>query len=113
MRLKIHSGSLIKGVNSNRCARFHLQPYPGHRYPRDHHFCQGTDNSASIVIRSKKMQAVHKMALRLADVDTTLQVQGESGVGKEVFADMVHANSQRCWRPLVKISCAAIPEQFL
>ncbi|WP_419660417.1 PAS modulated sigma54 specific transcriptional regulator, Fis family [Desulfosarcina variabilis str. Montpellier] len=74
---------------------------------------QGTDNAASIVVRSKKMQAVHKMALRLANVDTTILVQGESGVGKEVFADMVHANNQRRGRPLVKISCAAIPEQLL
>ena len=67
----------------------------------------------SIVIRSKKMKEIHQLAIRLAQVDTTLLVQGESGVGKEIFADIVHANSPRKNNPFVKVSCAAIPEQLL
>ncbi|ACL02989.1 PAS modulated sigma54 specific transcriptional regulator, Fis family [Desulfatibacillum aliphaticivorans] len=67
----------------------------------------------SVVIRSKKMKEVHELAMRLARVDATVLVQGESGVGKEIFADLIHTNSPRKDKPFVKISCAAIPEQLL
>ena len=67
----------------------------------------------NVVVQSVKMKEVYELALRLANVDTTVLVQGESGVGKEIFADMIHRNSQRREGPLVKISCAAIPEQLL
>jgi two-component system, NtrC family, response regulator HydG len=40
-------------------------------------------------------------------------IQGESGTGKEIVADCIHALSPRCERPIVKISCAAIPETLL
>jgi transcriptional regulator with PAS, ATPase and Fis domain len=40
-------------------------------------------------------------------------IQGESGTGKEVVADMLHGLSLRCDKPIVKISCAAIPETLL
>lgn len=66
-----------------------------------------------VVVQSGKMKEVYELALRLANVDTTVLVQGESGVGKEVFADIIHRKSQRREGPLVKISCAAIPEQLL
>ena len=66
-----------------------------------------------VVVQSTKMREVYELALRLANVDTTVLVQGESGVGKEVFADIIHRNSQRREGPLVKISCAAIPGQLL
>ena len=65
------------------------------------------------VIKSKKMAELHELALRLAHVDTTILVQGESGVGKEIFADIVYTNSLRRDKPFIKISCAAIPEQLL
>ena len=66
-----------------------------------------------IVFHSSKMKEFNELALRLANVDTTVLIQGDSGVGKEVFADMIHRHSQ--WRngPLIKISCAAIPEHLL
>ena len=64
------------------------------------------------VIKSKKMKELYELAIRLAKVDTTILVQGESGVGKEVFADMVHAHSPRRDQLLIKISCATIPEQL-
>lgn len=70
-------------------------------------------SDGEVIIQSKKMRQTHELALRLAQVDTTILVQGESGVGKEVFADLVHSHSQRRDKPLIKISCAAIPEQLL
>lgn len=68
---------------------------------------------SNLVIRSKKMKEIQQLALRLAHVESTVLIQGESGVGKEVFAELVHRNGPRRTRPLIKISCAAIPEQLL
>lgn len=66
-----------------------------------------------IVVRSKRMQEVHEQALRLALVDSTVLLLGESGVGKEVVASLIHDHSPRREGPFVKVSCAAIPEQLL
>lgn len=65
------------------------------------------------IIVSKKMADVHALAMRLARVDSTVLIQGESGVGKEVVADMIHSASARKDKPFLKISCAAIPEHLL
>lgn len=70
------------------------------------------DTMSNVVIKSAKMQKLYEMAQRLAQVDTTILVKGESGVGKEVFADMVHAHSSRRDRPLLKLNCATIPEHL-
>lgn len=71
------------------------------------------DDKGRIVVRSKRMREVHEQALRLALVDSTVLLLGESGVGKEVVAGIIHDHSQRREGPFVKVSCAAIPEQLL
>ncbi|PCI24527.1 MAG: AAA family ATPase [SAR324 cluster bacterium] len=65
------------------------------------------------VIRSKKMQEIHHLAMRLAQVDSTVLILGESGVGKEIVAELIHRNGKRKNKPFIKISCAAIPESLL
>lgn len=72
-----------------------------------------TGGHEKYIIISKKMADVHALALRLARVDSTVLIQGESGVGKEVVADLIHSASPRKDHPLMKISCAAIPEHLL
>ena len=52
-------------------------------------------------------------ARRVADKGIALLLQGESGVGKELFARAVHDSSQRRSRPFVAINCAAIPEHLI
>jgi len=69
--------------------------------------------SPRIVLRSKKMQEILELIHRLAHVDSTVLIMGESGVGKEIVAQLLHNNSARRNHPFVKISCAAIPEQLL
>ena len=66
-----------------------------------------------IIMRSAKIKELVKIALRLAWVDTTVLIQGESGVGKEVFADIIHSNGGRRDKPFIKINCASFPEQLL
>ncbi|MFH1155507.1 MAG: sigma 54-interacting transcriptional regulator [Pseudomonadota bacterium] len=73
-----------------------------------------TEKSGSrIIIASKKMEEIQELLIHTARVDTTILLRGESGVGKEVFAELIHANSKRRNNPFVKINCAAIPEQLL
>ncbi|WP_027185386.1 sigma 54-interacting transcriptional regulator [Desulfovibrio inopinatus] len=71
------------------------------------------EQSGRIIIRSQKMREIHDQSLRLARVDSTVLLLGESGVGKEVLAEVIHENSPRREKPFIKISCAAIPEQLL
>lgn len=50
---------------------------------------------------------------RIANSDVPLLIQGESGVGKEVFARQVHAASRRAGKPFLKLNCAAVPSELL
>nr|WP_321464491.1 sigma 54-interacting transcriptional regulator [uncultured Desulfobulbus sp.] len=71
------------------------------------------DDQRKFVIKSKKMLEIYGLALKLAKVDSTILIQGDSGVGKEVFSEIVHKHGARRNKPFVKISCAAIPENLL
>jgi DNA-binding NtrC family response regulator len=66
-----------------------------------------------VVTNSPLMQAVFRDAAVVAPSDSRVLLTGESGVGKEVVADLIHAWSPRASGPLVKINCAAIPENLL
>ena len=54
-----------------------------------------------------------KMACRVAGTDATVLLNGESGVGKEVYSRYIHQQSERKNQPFVAINCAAIPENML
>lgn len=65
------------------------------------------------IMQSPKSRELIDLVLRLGKVDSTVLIQGESGVGKEVIAEILHSNSLRKDKPLVKINCGAIPETLL
>lgn len=69
--------------------------------------------NAGIVAKSKAMLTVLELAQRVALVDSTVLIQGESGVGKEVIAKYVHHNSNRQGGPFIRVNCCAIPENLL
>ena len=66
-----------------------------------------------VIARSPLMQAVFRDASLIAPSETRVLITGESGVGKEVLADVIHAWSSRAAGPMVKVNCAAIPETLL
>jgi PAS domain S-box-containing protein len=67
-----------------------------------------------LIARSKAMADVLDLALRIAAVDTSVLIQGETGVGKEVVARFIHARSPRAERgTFMKINCGAIPDHLL
>ncbi|HEX3478758.1 MAG TPA: sigma 54-interacting transcriptional regulator [Kofleriaceae bacterium] len=59
------------------------------------------------------MRGVLALADRVAVGDISVLIVGETGAGKEVVADHIHARSPRSAHPLVKLNCAAMPEQLL
>ena len=59
------------------------------------------------------MKYIVGMMLKVAKKDVTVLIRGESGVGKEVAAKLIHDSSQRCGGPYVKVNCAAIPGNLL
>jgi DNA-binding NtrC family response regulator len=68
---------------------------------------------AHVVAESPLMQAVFRDAALVAPSESRILITGESGVGKEVLAEVLHAWSTRAAGPLVKVNCAAIPENLL
>jgi len=69
--------------------------------------------SENIVYASEKMHEIVSLIVRVAKTDSTCMVQGESGVGKEIVANLVHELSERKQQPLVKVNCSAIPDTLL
>jgi transcriptional regulator with GAF, ATPase, and Fis domain len=59
------------------------------------------------------MQRIRGIIDQIRDTDVTVLIQGESGVGKEIVARTVHANSNRSDKPFVKVNCAALPNDLL
>ena len=67
----------------------------------------------SILAKSQAMTDIFRTITKIADYKTTVLIQGESGVGKELVARAVHTRSSRKNHPFVPINCGAIPENLL
>lgn len=70
-------------------------------------------NSSGFLGSSHALQEVLKIADKACKTDASILLLGESGVGKEVFADYIHKNSPRAKGPFVAINMAAIPENLI
>lgn len=65
------------------------------------------------IFSSKKMLDLLSAVHKIAKVDSTVLILGESGVGKEVIAKLIHKYSSRPGGPFITINCGAIPENLL
>ncbi|PYS49553.1 MAG: DNA-binding response regulator [Acidobacteria bacterium] len=66
-----------------------------------------------IIYASAEMRSIARMVEQVAPSTATVLITGESGTGKEVIADAIHLASPRRLRPLIKVSCAALPDTLL
>lgn len=66
-----------------------------------------------IVAESPAMQRLLDLVIRVSQVDSTVLLYGESGVGKDVMARLIHRLSTRNEKPLISVNCGAIPESLL
>ena len=62
---------------------------------------------------SAEMRAIARQACTLSKADVPVLITGESGVGKEVVAQLLHHHSPRASRQLLKVNCAALPQDLL
>ena len=90
-----------------------VQQATGISEPVPVHYSENRPLPGHVIARSPLMQAVFRDASLIAPSDTRVLITGESGVGKEVVADVIHAWGARSSGPLVKVNCAAIPETLL
>ncbi len=67
----------------------------------------------NMIAKSKAMQAVFKLAGKVAQYDTTVLITGESGTGKELIARGIHYSGVRAEKPLIPVNCGGIPENLL
>lgn len=71
------------------------------------------ESTGKYVFHSQQMKDLMRTILHVASVESTVLIQGESGSGKEVVADLLHYHSNRRDMPFIKINCAAIPQNLL
>jgi DNA-binding NtrC family response regulator len=70
-------------------------------------------NPTGVLGTSQAMRQVEMLLRRVANIDSTLLLTGESGVGKEVAASFVHKISTRAQGPFRAVNCAAIPGELI
>jgi transcriptional regulator with GAF, ATPase, and Fis domain len=81
--------------------------------PPDASARQTTADSADTVVRDPVMKRLYGMLDIVAPTSLSVLILGETGVGKEVFAEALHRRSSRASAPFLKLNCAALPESIL
>jgi two-component system, NtrC family, response regulator AtoC len=76
-------------------------------------YCDHITEDLSFLASSPQMVRIRQQILQIAPVDVPVFICGESGVGKEVVARMIHMRSKRRNQPFVKVNCAALPGELL
>jgi len=71
---------------------------------------QSIKNRFGIIGNSQSLNHALNTAVQVAGTDLTVLIVGESGVGKEVFSQIIHALSARKHNPFIAVNCGAIPE---
>ncbi len=67
----------------------------------------------SFIAKSSQMLDLLRVINEVAKTNTTILITGESGVGKELFAEQIHVRSQRKDKPFVRVNCAALSSSLL
>lgn len=65
------------------------------------------------IYASKEMNDLRELAARISTYPTTVLIEGETGVGKEIMSNYIHHTSPRANKPFIKINCGAIPEGLM
>src|SRR5205823_8316823 len=77
------------------------------------HSREGRLTFADIITRSETMASVLRIAQKAAASTIPVLIEGESGVGKELFARAIHGSGERKSKPFVAVNCGAIPDNLV
>jgi DNA-binding NtrC family response regulator len=77
------------------------------------HSREGKLTFADIITRSEAMAGVLRTAQKAAGSTIPVLIEGESGVGKELFARAIHGTGERAAKPFVAVNCGAIPDNLV
>ena len=77
------------------------------------HAVVATRDRGPVVLRGPAMQAIYQTLKRIAPARVSLLILGETGVGKDLVASVVHEMSPRAARPFVRLNCASLPEHLI
>src|SRR5215470_7738716 len=80
---------------------------------RIRHSREGRLTFSDIITRSEAMAAVLRTAQKAASSSIPVLIEGESGVGKELFARAIHGSGERKSKPFVAVNCGAIPDNLV
>jgi DNA-binding NtrC family response regulator len=80
---------------------------------RIRHSREGRLTFADVITRSETMAGVLRTAQKAAASSIPVLIEGESGVGKELFARAIHGSSERKSKPFVAVNCGAIPDNLV
>ncbi|NLI92655.1 MAG: sigma 54-interacting transcriptional regulator [Peptococcaceae bacterium] len=83
------------------------------RYLNELEHFRSQNSFKKIITKNLDMQKKIEMAFHVARVDSNVLILGESGVGKELIAQLIHRASHRSDKPFIKINCGAIPANLL
>lgn len=70
-------------------------------------------NNKKLIFSSNSMKKILNLAKKISNVNSTILIYGESGVGKGVLSKFIHDNSDKSDNPFIKIDCGAIPESLI
>ena len=80
---------------------------------QDFRTAEAAEIAGELAGKGQAMQKLYKFIGQIAPTDSTVLIRGESGTGKELVARAIHMHSPRANRRMVKVNCAAIPENLL
>ncbi|MDQ0201236.1 sigma-54 interaction domain-containing protein [Neobacillus ginsengisoli] len=90
-----------------------LQNYKSIKKEKEDNSSSNNNTSSTPITNCEKMKNILKVCEKIAKVDSTILIQGESGTGKGVLAHYIHDISRRQDKTFLKINCAALPEDLL
>jgi len=70
-------------------------------------------NDQTILTHNPEFQQILKTTERIANSNLAVLIEGETGTGKELLADFIHAHSDRAKKPIVKLNCAALSAELI
>ncbi|MEN9444632.1 MAG: nitrogen fixation protein AnfA [Bacteroidota bacterium] len=74
---------------------------------------ESSKRSVNIVGNSAKILDVLQLVKMVGRTNSTVLIRGESGIGKELFAEAIHKASPRAEKPLIKVNCSALPDSLI